>query len=111
MVAADTPTPPPSAQEAVISWEEVAGYEGQTVTVAGHIVDTYNSGKVVFLNFDQDYATTFKVVIFPDAWSLFPAPPEEYYRDKVIQVTGQVKMYQNAPEIIVEQPDQIEIME
>ena len=101
----------PPAEGTIISWEEAADYEGQTVTVAGHIVDTYNSGKVVFLNFDQDFTDTFKVVIFPDAWPLFPAPPEDYYRDKTIQVTGQVKMYQNAPEVIVERPDQIEIME
>jgi DNA/RNA endonuclease YhcR with UshA esterase domain len=118
--AESTPTSPspsiqetavPSSEAIVISWEEAADYEGQTVTIAGHIVDTYNSGKVVFLNFDKDFSETFKVVIFPDAWPLFPAPPEDYYRDKTIQVTGQVEMYQNAPEIIVERPDQIEIME
>ncbi|NJN96120.1 MAG: hypothetical protein HC875_19450 [Anaerolineales bacterium] len=95
----------------IISWADAAAYEGQTVTVEGRVVDTYDSEKVVLLNFDQDYRTTFKVAIFADAWPLFPAPPHEYYRDKLVRVTGQIKMYQNAPEIIVEQPEQIEIVE
>ncbi|MCK6630652.1 MAG: hypothetical protein L6R45_36480, partial [Anaerolineae bacterium] len=104
-------TSPAAVSETVISWADAAAYEGQTVTVEGRVVDTYNSEKVVLLNFDQDYRTTFKVAIFADAWPLFPAPPHEYYRDKLVRVTGQIQMYQNAPEIIVEQPEQIEIVE
>ena len=63
------------------------------------------------MNFDKDFRTTFKVAIFADAWSLFPAPPEEYYRNKTVRVTGQIEMYQNAPEIVVDRPEQIEIVE
>jgi micrococcal nuclease len=63
------------------------------------------------LNFDEDYQRTFKVVIFPDAWPLFPQPPEDMYQDQLVQVTGLVKMYQGAPEIIVETPDAIYILE
>ena len=95
----------------IISWVDAAAYQGQTATVEGQVVDTYNSGKVVLLNFDKDFRTTFKVAIFADAWSLFPAPPEEYYRNKTVRVTGQIEMYQNAPEIVVDRPEQIEIVE
>ncbi|MEW5956471.1 MAG: OB-fold nucleic acid binding domain-containing protein, partial [Chloroflexota bacterium] len=102
---------PASSGELIVSWQEAAAFEGQIVTVRGQVVDTYNSGKVVFLNFDRDYQHSFKVVIFPEAWPLFPAPPDEYYRDQTIKVTGQIKMYQNAPEIVVDQPQQIEIVE
>ncbi|HRV95860.1 MAG TPA: nuclease, partial [Anaerolineae bacterium] len=80
-------------------------------TVEGQIVNTYNSDKVIFLNFDQDYRNSFKVVIFPDAWSLFPDSPDIYFQDKMVRVTGSIKIYQNSPEIIVDQPDQIEILE
>jgi hypothetical protein len=100
-----------AAGEDIISWTDAAAYNGQTVTVEGQVVDTYNSGKVVLLNFDPDFRTTFKVAIFADAWPLFPAPPEEYYRNKTVRVTGQIKMYQNAPEIVVDRADQIEIVE
>jgi hypothetical protein len=99
------------ASSSVISWADAAAYEGQTVAVEGKVVDTYNSGKVVLLNFDKDFRSTFKVAIFADAWPLFPVPPETYYRDKTVRVTGQVQMYQNAPEIIVDRPEQIEIVE
>jgi DNA/RNA endonuclease YhcR with UshA esterase domain len=101
-----SPTPP-----AVVSWQDAAQYYGQTVTVEGTVVDTYNSGKVVFLNFDKDYKSTFKVVIFPDDWPKFPEPPEELFLDKKVRVKGLVKEYQGAPEIIVEEPGQIEVVE
>jgi DNA/RNA endonuclease YhcR with UshA esterase domain len=95
----------------VVNWQDTAACAGRVVTVEGQVVDTYNSGKVVFLNFDEDYRHTFKVIIFPDAWPLFPQPPEIMYRGRLVRVTGQVEMYQGAPEIIVEIPEAIEILE
>ena len=79
--------------------------------VEGQIISTFNSGNVVFLNFDEDFRHTFTIAIFPDVWPLFPAPPEDYYHNKRVRVTGLIEMYQNSPEIIVDHPDQIEIME
>jgi DNA/RNA endonuclease YhcR with UshA esterase domain len=102
---------PPATTTVVINWQKAAAFVGQTVTVEGRVVDTYNSGQVVFLNFDEDYRHTFKVVIFPNAWPLFPQPPEDLYRGRMVRVTGQVKLYQGAPEIVVETPGAIEIME
>ncbi|UCC89271.1 MAG: hypothetical protein JSV81_08165 [Anaerolineales bacterium] len=112
----ELPEPTPHATEVlsatgIVNWQEAAAFVGKTATVEGQVVDTYNSGKVVFLNFDEDYRYTFKVVIFPDAWPLFPQPPEEMYRGRLVRVTGQIEMYQGAPEIIVETPDAIEILE
>ena len=103
-------TPVPT-EVAVVPWQDAAQYYGQTVTVEGRVVETYNSGKVVFLNFHQDYRAYFKAVIFADDWDKFPAPPEELFMDKLVRVTGLVKQYQGAPEIIVEEPAQIEIVE
>jgi len=102
---------PASDSQPIVSWQDAATYAGQVITVEGQVVDSYNSGKVVLLNFDQDFRNTFKVAIFPDAWPLFPEPPEDYYRNKTIRITGEIKMYQNAPEIVVDQPGQIEIVE
>lgn len=101
----------PSTKLPIIPWEDAMAYVGQNVTVKGRVIETYNSEKVVFLNFDEDYRHAFKVVIFPDIWPLFPEPPEDYYKGKTIQVTGQIEIYQNAPEIIVDQLEQIEIVE
>jgi DNA/RNA endonuclease YhcR with UshA esterase domain len=101
----------PSPTIEVVNWQNAAAFAGKTVTVEGRIIATYNSGRVVFLNFDEDYQRTFKVVIFPDAWPLFPQAPEDMYQGQSVRVTGYVKMYQEAPEIIVETPDAIQILE
>ena len=71
---------------------------------------TYNSGKACFLNFHSDWKKHFTVVIFASDFSKFPSPPEEYYRGKKIQVTGRIKSYHGKPEIIVEDPSQIEVL-
>lgn len=92
----------------VLRWDQVAGYVGQTVTVEGDVIDTYDSGKVTFLNFDAD--RTFTVVIFASAYPAFPQPPEDLYYRKRVRVTGQIKLYQDRPEIIVESPDAIEVV-
>jgi len=102
-----TPAPP----EVVVPWQDAAQYYGQIVTVEGRVVATYNSGKVIFLNFHEDYRATFKAVIFPDDWNKFPQPPEDLFLDELVQVTGLVKEYEGAPEIIIEEPGQIEIVE
>ena len=94
-----------------MSWQDAAQYYGQVVTIEGSVVATYNSGKVVFLNFHQDYRTHFTAVIFPDDWDKFPEPPEDLFLDMLVRVTGLVKEYEGAPEIIVEEPAQIEIVE
>ena len=77
-VAKATDTPTGTMPElAFVSWQDAANYVGQDATVEGTVVDTYNSGKVVFLNFDKDFRNTFEVAIFPDAWPLFPEPPKK----------------------------------
>lgn len=92
----------------ILSWDQVGDYVGQTVTVEGDVVDTYDSGKVTFLNFDE--ARTFTVVIFASAYPAFPQPPEDLYWRKRVRVTGQIELYQERPEIIVESPEAIEIV-
>ncbi len=91
----------------ILRWDQVAGYVGQTVTVEGDVVDTYDTGKVTFLNFDDE--RTFTVVVFASAYPAFPQPPEDMYWRKQVRVTGQLKPYQSKLEIIVESPDAIEI--
>ncbi len=98
------------APEGVIPWDEARHFVGADVTLEGEIVRTYDSGKVTFLNFDDDYRNTLSIVIFPDAYDLFPTPPAEHFLDRRIQVEGRVKEYQGAPEIIVETARQIQIM-
>jgi len=94
-----------------ISWEEAGNYYGQKVWVRGRVVAANNTGRVCFLNFHRNWRRYFTVVIFASAFDRFPAPPEKYYLGKEIRVIGEIREYQGKPEIIVESPEQIEIID
>jgi|YNPBryunderm2012_1023409.scaffolds.fasta_scaffold00119_13 DNA/RNA endonuclease YhcR with UshA esterase domain len=93
-----------------ISWEEATDYLGQTVWVRGKVVATHNSGKACFLNFHRNWRRYFTVVIFASNFHLFPKRPEDLFLNREIRVYGQIREYQGKPEIIVESPEQIEII-
>jgi len=94
----------------VISWQDAAKYYGKYVVVEGIIVATHNSGKVCFLNFHPDYKRYFTAVIFASAFPHFTANPENYYYGKKVRVSGYIKEYKGKPEIILNDPSQIEIL-
>ena len=97
------------APAGTISWQEAEDHVGEQVTVQGEIVRTYDTGKVTFLNFDDDYRNTLTLVLFPGIYDAFPQPPASYFKDKTVRVTGEVKLYEGAPEIIIEDPAQIQV--
>lgn len=94
----------------VISWKDAARHCDEWITVEGTIVATYNSGKACFLNFHPDYKRYFTAVIFASAFSRFPHSPEVFYRGKKVRITGYIKDYRGKPEIIVNDPGEIEIL-
>ena len=102
-VTADSPS-------GVIPWQDAGKYIGHEVVVEGDIVRTYNSGKAAFLNFDEDWQHTLNIVIFASDFDAFPQLPDQLYNGKHIRVHGKIKKYRDAPEIVVESPDQIEVL-
>ena len=95
----------------VISWQDADKHYGEYAAVEGKIVATLNSGKACFLNFHPNYKKYFTAVIFASAFSLFPANPENFYYGKKVRVSGYIKEYKGKPEIILNDPSQIEILE
>ena len=93
----------------VIDWAEADDYYNQYLIIEGTIVDTYNSGKVCFLNFHTNYQY-FTAVIFACDIPGFPYPPDIYYLGKNVQIIGIIKEYRGSPEIIVKTPEQIKIL-
>ena len=91
----------------VVSWDEVKKYYGKKVIVEGKIINTYQSDKVVFLNFSKNYNETLTVVIFNNDLNKFAIQPEKFFLNKKIKVMGIIKKYEGAPEIIVENPSTI----
>lgn len=96
--------------ENTINWKDAANHYGKYKTVEGTIVSGKCLPKVCFLNFDKDYKTTFAAVIFASDFSKFPANPDQYYRNKKVQVIGTIKEYKGKPEIILKDPGQIQII-
>ncbi|MBC7349235.1 MAG: OB-fold nucleic acid binding domain-containing protein [Candidatus Aminicenantes bacterium] len=115
--AADAPTRargevsrPDSASVQEISWEEAGNYYDQTVWVRGTVVAANNTGKVCFLNFHRNWRRYFTAVIFASDFHRFPQPPEKLYLNREVRVYGRIREYQGKPEIIVNRPEQIEII-
>lgn len=108
------PTPSPAttvaAAPAATAWQDAARFVGEEITVEGLIARSHDTGKVTFLNFTTDWQGTLSIVIFASDYGDFPTPPAQFFRDQFVRVTGRVKEYQGAPEIVVESPGQIELL-
>ncbi len=102
----DAPIPP----NGIVNWKDATKYYNRTVTIEGKVVETYNSGRVIFLNLGPNREQDVKVVIFPSDWGKFPSTPDKLYEGKTIRVTGKVEKYQGAPEIKVNDPKAIVVV-
>jgi DNA/RNA endonuclease YhcR with UshA esterase domain len=73
--------------------------------------------EMCFLNSHADHrdSDNFTAVIFRDALARFAADgikdPAAHFRDKKIRVRGRIEEHQGRPQIKVEQPGQIEVVE
>jgi micrococcal nuclease len=95
----------------VIGACQAGNYLNQEVIVEGKIAATYRSKtNTVFLNFDKPYPNhCFTGVIFSSDQYKFVQSPENYYSNKTVRIKGKIKEYQGKPEIILNDPGQIEI--
>lgn len=95
-----------------ISPDNAINHIGENGTVCGIVASahyaTRTKGQPTFLNLGRPYPNhIFTALIWGSDRSKFSAPPEVYYRDKKICVTGIIKQYRGIPEIIVSDPSQI----
>ncbi|MBI5682227.1 MAG: thermonuclease family protein [Deltaproteobacteria bacterium] len=96
----------------VISAIDASKYIGKVISVKGRVVGIFNTDKATFLNFGNDYKKDFTVVIFRKDKVKFNRngiTSFDLYKNKEIVVTGKIQEY-NGPEIIVDNPSQIEVI-
>ena len=95
----------------VIGVCQAGNYYGKEMIVEGKIADAYLSKtNTVFLNFEKTYPNQcFTGVIFSSDQYKFAESPEKYYSNKTVRIRGEIKEYQGKPEIILDDPSQIEI--
>lgn len=91
-------------------------YPEKVVTVEGIIVNThYVSGQPTFLDFHDPYEGYFKALIWGDNRAkfiqAFPPNPETYFKNKKVRIEGTITVYKGVPEIILNDPSQIRIVE
>jgi DNA/RNA endonuclease YhcR with UshA esterase domain len=122
VVAEDAPTTAPATTEpaAVISAgdkDALATHMNNEATVEGVISDAKwsASGKVFLIKFKDTEASQFQAVVFEKnkeaLEKAFDADPSKALEGAKVQVKGKLQTYREHPEIIVDKPEQITVVE
>ena len=95
-----------------ISANSASSNIGSYKTVCGQIVDTRyassSNGSPTFLNFEKPYPQhPFVVVIWGKDRNNFSGKPEITYKGKKVCVDGLIESYKGKPQIVVNDPSQI----
>jgi hypothetical protein len=95
-----------------ISASEAGSHVGEIAEVCGHVASSAHiaavSGQPTFLNFERPYPDQpFSVVIWGSAREKFDTRPERVFDGKDICVTGEIEVYDGVPQIVVDDPAQI----
>ncbi len=98
----------------VIEVAEAASHVGESATVCGTVSSAAylgrTSGTPTFLNLGRPYPDQlFTVVIWGTTRGLFEDEPEALFDGRRICVTGTIVEYKGKPQIVVDDPSQIEI--
>ncbi len=90
---------------------EADNYLYEEIIIQGKIASAYCSKtNTVFLNFGSVYPKQcFVAVIFNSYHDKFVKDPEKYYADKTVRIKGKISEYKGKPQIILKNPEQIEI--
>ncbi len=103
---------PQIAPGTIIPWNQARRYLGQTITIEGKVVVAHQPRKkqVCFLNFTPKWRGRFYVILFKKALGHWDAPPQDYFLNKTIRVTGKIQHHNQTPQIRVTNPNQIQIV-
>jgi DNA/RNA endonuclease YhcR with UshA esterase domain len=100
-----------AADAPVIADKDASGHIGETATVRGKVAAVFISKNGnIFLNFGRAYPhQKFTATIFSSSAREFG--DAKNYKGKQLQVTGQIRLYKGKPEIILQSPDQVRLVE
>ncbi len=94
----------------VIADSEASRHIGEMVTVEGKVANVRTtSTNTTYLNFGLPYPRqTFTAVIFRSAARSFPNAHS--WEGARLRVTGRIRLYKGEPEIVLEDPGQVEVV-
>ena len=94
-----------------LSWKEVGQRLGQQALVHGKVIHVGHSGKVNFINFDTDRPPAFTGIVFQKDMDKFSTPLKEMVLGKIVRIRGRIVTFKGKPQIVITDPNQIEILE
>lgn len=95
-----------------ISVSEAPKFIGEVKEIQGIVSSVRSTEKVIFLNLNDGPKPVFKLIIYKDSWSLFiqaNIDKPDYYKKKNVRAFGLIKDY-NGPEMVINHPSQIEVL-
>ena len=100
------------AADEVVSLAQASKFIGKVKTVEGKVLSVRENKKTIFLNFGKDHKTDFTAVIFKNNLGAFISEKQSPFKlkNKTVRIFGLIKEY-NGPEIIIQDPSQIEVVE
>lgn len=94
-----------------VRWEDAGQVVGQTAFVYGKVINTHELAKLSFINFDSNRPADFAGVVFEANRAKFPASLDEAYLGKVVRMRGVVSTFKGKPQMVLADPDQIEVID
>ncbi len=101
----------PATADLTVDWTEAKDHLEKFIAVEGTIIDTHNSGRACFLNFTTEWRGTFYLAILGSNMDDYPESPERYFLNKKVRAVGKVAMYRDRPQIVIESPQHITVLE
>ncbi|MBI4178929.1 serine/threonine protein kinase [bacterium] len=94
-----------------ISYKDALKFIDQVRTVEGSVERVTRAERVTYMDFKAGSKTDFRVVIFAASYGNFPEGFDQLYQNKKIWVVGPIESYQGRPQVLVNNPSQIKIIE
>ncbi|MBK8981723.1 MAG: hypothetical protein IPM38_05220 [Ignavibacteria bacterium] len=92
-----------------ITAPEIKNHIGEIVTVNDIVTGVHVTEKVAYLNFGNKFPKNdFSGVVFAGKYELFG--DLNVFNNKRVEITGNVSIFRNKPQIILNSPDQIKII-
>ncbi|MFH0702194.1 MAG: hypothetical protein V2B14_01475 [bacterium] len=95
---------------------QLISHASQYAIIKGTIsnIDIVDKSRSIFLNFGENFNTSFSAIIYGDAVSSFIMAginePAEYFKDKTVVLKGIIRISDGKPEIVINSPNQIKII-
>lgn len=96
---------------------QIFNYTSKQVKITGTVCSSQitDHSKVIFLNFGKNFKTSLSAVIYDfDVHSFIDAginKPEAYFKNKKVMLEGIIRISDGKPEIVINSPKQIKILE